>query len=92
MNLVNKAVALVEGDRNEVYGHPADDFKKVVKLAQPILDSEIDPILKHALYMVQVKIARLLNTPDHEDSLVDIIGYVLTYQKILERMNEEKTK
>ena len=58
-------------------------------MAGPILESNIDPRLKHALYMVQVKVARLLNTPAHRDSVVDIAGYANTYGMILERMGSE---
>lgn len=85
MNIVNEASQLVNEDRQKVYGHPSDDFAKVATMTQPIMESTIDPRLKHALYMIQVKIARLLNTPNHHDSIVDIIGYVNTYNMILEK-------
>lgn len=89
MNILEEAQKLTSTDRQEVYGHPADDFKKVVVMAKPILDSNIDPVLKHSLYMIQVKIARLLNTPDHIDSVVDIAGYANTYGMILEKKAKE---
>ena len=59
-------------------------------MVMPILASKIDPKLKHALYMIQVKVARLLNSPEHVDSIVDIAGYANTYNMILERMKENK--
>ena len=92
MNILNEANKLTSDDRQEVYGHPADDFKKVVIMARPILDADIDPTLKHALYMIQVKIARLLNTPDHIDSVVDIAGYANTYGMILEKKEQEQER
>lgn len=89
MNILEEAQKLTTNDRQEVYGHPADDFKKVTVMAQPIMDANIDPVLKHALYMIQVKIARLLNTPDHVDSVVDIAGYANTYGMILDKKAKE---
>jgi len=90
MNILEEASRLTNQDRQEAYGHPADDFAKVAALTQPILDSDIDPRLKHALYMIQVKIARLLNTPDHTDSMVDIAGYINTYSMVLERISNDR--
>lgn len=88
MGILDEAGKLTNEDRQSVYGHPADDFAKVATMTGPILDSGIDPRLKHALYMIQVKIARLLNTPDHTDSVVDIAGYANTYSMILERIGK----
>lgn len=89
MNILEEAQKLTTQDRQSVYGHPADDFQKVVIMSEPIEQSNIDPRLKHALKMMQVKIARLLNTPHHIDSVVDIAGYANTYAMILERIGDE---
>lgn len=89
MNILDEANKLVSDDRRKVYGHPIQDFTKVTTMGQPILDSEIDPRLKHALYMIQVKIARLLNTPDHIDSVIDIAGYAKTYGLVLEELQKQ---
>ncbi len=85
MTILEEAQKLTSEDRQEVYGHPADDFKKVAQMTKPILESNIDPRLKHALYMIQVKVARLLNTPYHRDSIIDIAGYANTYSMITEK-------
>ena len=90
MGILDEAAKITSKDRQQVYGHPADDFAKVAKMSEPIIESSIDPRLKHALYMMQVKIARLLNTPDHTDSVVDIAGYANTYAMVLEKIEEEK--
>lgn len=85
MDLLDEANRLVSGDRQNDYGHPADDFERIARLYAPILEADIDPALKHALLMIQVKISRLLNTPDHIDSVIDIAGYAKCYGMILER-------
>lgn len=92
MEILDEAKKITNRDRQEVYGHPADDFRKVAMMTEPIWSSHIDPRLKHALYMIQVKVARLLNTPDHIDSIVDIAGYANTYAMVLEKIKIEQVQ
>ena len=92
MNVLEEANKLVSGDRQKVYGHPIEDFTKVARLTEVISESNIDPRLKHSLYMLQVKIARLLKTPDHHDSIVDMAGYVNTYAMCLEEIQKDEVK
>jgi len=81
--ILKQAEKLVTKDRQDIYGHPYVDFGRVAKLTEAIRESTLIEELKHALYMIQVKVARLLETPDHEDSIVDLIGYALTYHMIV---------
>lgn len=91
MNILDEANKLTNVDRQDVYSHPADNFGLISEMTAPITRSDIDPRLKHALYMVQVKVARLLNTPKHQDSIVDLAGYANTYAMILERIESNET-
>ena len=85
MTILDEAAKLVDGDREETYGHPAIDFDKVTAAAQALgVDPAVEGGLHHALYMILVKISRLTETPKHRDSIVDIAGYARTYEKILE--------
>lgn len=83
---------LVNTDRQKVYGHPYDDFGRIAQMTRPIIEAvvngKLDGKLGHALYMQCVKICRLMETPDHEDSIVDIHGYANTYEMVLEKMKE----
>lgn len=88
--ILEEALDITTKARKNSYGNPSDDFARASSMYQPILESNIDPRLKHALLMIQVKISRLLNTPDHHDSLVDIAGYANTYDMVLDEIKEEK--
>ncbi len=78
------AAAKITGKRGAVYGHPADDFARVAAMAEGIKDCR-DPLVRHALYMILVKVSRLAERPDHVDSMVDIAGYARTIAMIADR-------
>jgi hypothetical protein len=85
--ILTEAAGLVDGARERDYGHPADDFERVAGAARALGVDPTTGALHHALYMVLVKIQRLVQTPDHRDSIVDGAGYFRTYEKVL--MHEE---
>lgn len=66
--------AKLTAERGAVYGHPSVDFDRVARLKAVVAECK-DPLARHALEMICVKIARLIETPDHLDSLVDLCGY-----------------
>lgn len=84
-----EAQELVYGDRNADYGHPLDDFSKTAALWTARLQSTgrlaTGAVLTPedvAWFMVDVKWSREQNSPKR-DNVVDAIGYVLTYWRIL---------
>jgi len=64
-------------ERGKTYGHPRDDFERISSMARS-LEVCSDPKVKHALYMILVNVSRLVQTPDHQDSVDDIKGYAET--------------
>jgi hypothetical protein len=75
------AVKTITKERGEAYGHPLDDFQIAADI-KAALKSCKDPVVRHALAMIGVKMARLCTTPDHLDSLIDIAGYARTIAMI----------
>ena len=88
-NYLHKAydVSGISGARGNTYGSADENFQRIANLmtAQLGLVEELPesgcltrPLTKEdvALLMIQVKASRLANMPTHEDSWVDIAGYV----------------
>jgi hypothetical protein len=84
------AIQKVTQQRGAVYGHPADDFARANLIKSALAECK-DPLVRHALEMIAVKMARLVNTPDHIDSLIDIAGYARTAAMCIDRAREVQT-
>lgn len=82
-NVADEAIKIVAGPRQEAYGDKLRNFSDIAALWEPILGTTVTPE-QVALCMMQVKISRLLKTTNHHDSLVDICGYALCYESIIE--------
>ena len=76
-------------ERGADYGHPADDFRRAAAMTAVIAECP-HPLVRHALYMIAVKVARLIQSPDHLDSIEDIAGYARTITMILDRERAAK--
>lgn len=68
------AYAVVTADRRDVYGDPEDTYRRISTL-RGIVDECPDPQIREVLGMIVTKVARLVQTPDHLDSWVDVAGY-----------------
>ena len=71
------------GERSATYGHPLDSFRRVAQIKQAVSACP-DAALRHALEMIGVKMSRLVTTPNHFDSWVDIAGYARAAVMILD--------
>lgn len=60
--------------RGNDYGNPAENFDRIARLWAAYLGHEVSR-QDVGMLMSLVKIARLMATPGHEDSLVDLAGY-----------------
>jgi hypothetical protein len=80
MTATERAQALVDGERHKVYGHPLPNHERIaafwtVRLADKLKDDAVIEPHEAAACMRLVKESRLIETPGHDDSLVDISGY-----------------
>jgi len=77
--LMQEALAIINGERQNAYGPPERNFERIGWLWSAYLKAAnytdcIGPIaVCHMLDLV--KLARLIQTPGHEDSLRDRFGY-----------------
>jgi uncharacterized protein DUF6378 len=86
-NILKQADALVNGDRQDAYGHPFHDFSRTAKMWSAILGIEVTPE-QVGLCMCAVKISRECNKPKL-DNLVDLAGYAQTVQMVREYRAEK---
>lgn len=85
--ITQEAHRIVHGPRRGVYGHPLDDYTKTSKLFSGILGVDVTPE-QAILCMIAVKMSRLVQSPDHRDSIVDIAGYA----ECLDLVRQERIK
>ncbi|MCK5603862.1 hypothetical protein KAR91_18390 [Candidatus Pacearchaeota archaeon] len=65
-------------DRRKVYGSPVDNHTQTAAIWSVLFDRKFTAA-EVALAMIAVKMSRLITTPNHRDSVVDIAGYVDCY-------------
>lgn len=87
---MDKNTQTLTDERGAIYGHPLDDFARIAKMKAPLQECT-DLEVRHALEMILVKISRLIETPDHKDSIADIQGYAHCITKIHEERAKRKT-
>lgn len=95
--ILDTAKKIIYGDREQTYGHPSKNLRRIAEFWNVYLNGKErpDPFgnfvdeLDVAYLMVLVKVARLINQPDHEDSLVDICGYAALVERCLEPLDKD---
>lgn len=70
-------------DRGKNYGNVYINHERIAAQWSITLGTEVTAE-QVAMMMVQVKLARLMETPDHMDSWVDIAGYAWTGGKCVQ--------
>ena len=72
--ILDEAKRLTQSDRQDTYGDPLTNHQRIADLWSVYLETEITPS-QVALCLCLVKIARLIQTPDHIDSFIDLAAY-----------------
>ena len=72
-------------ERGERFGHPRDNWRRIGIKWQATLDLA-EPIPPHivGLMMLDLKVSRLVETPNDQDSLDDIEGYVAAQRMLFD--------
>jgi len=68
-------------ERAKVYGHPLDAFCRIA-IGAEVIEECPDKEVRVALNFIWIKMCRLIQTPDHADSIDDIAGYAETIHMI----------
>lgn len=79
--MLQRAHETIYGDRQQEYGPAGENFQNIADMWSVVLKTEVTKE-QVAMCMMQVKIARLMNTPDHFDSWMDIAGYAGCKEKM----------
>lgn len=75
-DLLATAGSLISGDRQATYGKAIDNFTRTGRLWGVVLGIPDVPPDKVALCMALLKVDRLFMSPGHEDTWVDMLGYI----------------
>ena len=85
-------------ERGGNYGHPYDHFNTTQGMFQVWLKTfdgkngsgspELDNCIRHGVYMMLDKLARMAHNPLHGDNLTDIKGYATTIEMCIEEDRE----
>ena len=73
-NVLAKAGQLITGDRARDYGDAYENHERVATMWSAILGIKVSVRMVY-LCLLALKISRLVKTPSHTDSWVDICGY-----------------
>ena len=84
---LEEALDLVHEDRGDAYGHPAEDFALTAGMWRALFGWDV-AVTDVPLAMVCVKLSRLMQSPEHRDSVVDTAGYAEAYWMVVERLRD----
>ena len=85
-SILEEAHKIIYGDREQTYGKPSKNHDCIALMWDAYLanrknsDKRLGAVDVAAM-MTLLKIARLANTPDHRDSLVDACGYLALIER-----------
>ena len=74
--------------RGKVYGSSRSNHERISELWTGYLGDYISP-MQVSMCMLLVKVSRLTETPNHQDSIKDLIGYAAIYNELLNSYEED---
>ena len=79
-NFLLEALDLIEGERAENYGDAKENHARIAAMWSALLEKEVTPNQVY-LCLIAVKMSRLMESPRHRDSWLDIAGYATLAEK-----------
>lgn len=85
------ACKAVLNSRGQHYGNILENHKRIAEIWSIILGFKVtgEQVL---LMMIGLKVARLIQTPDHQDSIIDTAGYAAALSEFIEEKKKNQTK
>ena len=72
--ILDKAEKMINGPRAKDYGDAHENHERIAKMWSVLLERAVT-VAQVYQCMIAVKLSRLIETPGHEDSWLDICGY-----------------
>ena len=82
MTILEEAIQAVTGPRAEAYGDFKENMERIASIASALLGEEVTA-RECVMILLAVKFGRLIHTPNHRDSIVDIAGYAEGLARVL---------
>ena len=80
--------AQILSQRGSIYGSSKSNHERISELWSAYYGSYISP-MQVSIMQLLVKVSRLSETPNHKDSVKDIIGYAVIYQELYDDYDKE---
>ena len=83
-DILKNAVKLINGKRSKDYGDAYDNHQRIADLWSVVFGFKV-LVWQVYLCLILVKVARLINSPKHLDSMIDIPGYAALLGETIEK-------
>lgn len=85
--ILKKADEIAGHARSRDYGHPYHNHRRIADIWTVQAENILKPGVKFTpdlvvLMMIGLKLARLANSPNHEDSMLDVCGYAKCWDMV----------
>ena len=83
-DILKNAMMLINGKRSKDYGDAYDNHQRIADLWSVVFGFKV-LVWQVYLCLILVKVARLINSPKHLDSMIDITGYAALLGETIEK-------
>lgn len=81
-------IGLTLSERSNHYGSARTNHERISELWSAYLGDYISP-MQVSMCMLLVKVSRITETENHQDSIKDLIGYAAIYHTLLSELEDE---